>query len=321
MIIFSCIIHLIFLWGRVMFRSFFKNTKFFVLFVLPVLVCAAGVLCYPKQPVHIFMICDEKYAPYTATAIQSIEKNKSFFTKNYFYIAVPDDVEKVKLYFNENLTKNITFISIAEFFKDKYSETFLNAYNTRFFAPELFPDLDKILYLDSDILVFKDLSALYEQDIQNVYAGVVSDYPTSVTRRKDVLGLKTYFNAGVMVLNLKKMRQDKILEKLIQNYVFLDKENKLFWADQDVLNYTFKDHVKFLSEKYNQQGIALTEDKALNMHILHYTSYKPWGNKMVPFFMEYWDIFKKTHLSHYRQTQDKTVFDKHYIKVNEYLGK
>ncbi len=271
---------------------------------------------------HIFMICDEKYAPYTATAIQSIEKNKSFFTKNYFYVAVPTDVEKVKLYFNENLTKNITFISMSDFFKDRYDSSLMDVYYSRFWASELFPDLDKILYLDSDILVFKDLSALYEQDIQNVYAGVVADHPGFAEKRMQELELKTYFNAGVMLLNLKKMRQDNILQQLRSNYNLLKSNHKLQSADQDVLNYTFKDRVKFLPRQYNQLITVLPKEcNQEPIYILHYTAYKPWGNNMVPFFMEYWDIFKKTHLSHYRQTQDKTVFDKHYIKVNEYFLK
>ena len=263
------------------------------------------------------MICNEKYAPYTASAIQSIEKNKSFFTKNNFYLAVTDDVEKVKLYFNDKLKSQITFISVSDLFKDKYEAKLLNAYNIRFFAPEIFQKLDKILYLDSDIFVFKDLTSLYKEDIQSVYAGVVADIPTSVERRKGVLGIKTYFNAGVMLLNLKKMRDDEVLTQLIQNYDLLNEEGKLLWADQDVLNYTFKEKVKFLPERYNQQGLVISKEKADRMYILHYTTLKPWKDYPVPYFFEWWKNFEETHLSHYEKQTDKSLFFKEYKERNE----
>ncbi len=286
-----------------------------VIFILSI-ICMRGGVLRTKQ-VDIFMICNEKYAPYTAAAIQSIEKNKSFWTQNNFYLATTDDVEKVKLYFNDKLKKKITFISVSDFFKGKYGEELLNVYNTRFFASEMFPNLDKILYLDSDIFVFKDLSLLYSEDIQTVYAGVVSDIPSSIKRRKDVLGIKTYFNAGVMLLNLKKMRDDNVLEQLIKNYDLLDKEGKLLWADQDVLNYTFKENVRFLPEKYNQQGLALTKEKDDATYILHYTSFKPWKDYPVPYYFTWWENFEKTHLAHYEKQPDKSVFLEDYKKVND----
>lgn len=99
----------------------------------------------------------------------------------------------------------------------------------RFYIPSLLPEYDKVIYLDADILVFDDLQNLYKIDVDQVYVGAVKDtYVTSIvgqnkkseTRPKisfrdylaTVLNVKhtQYFNAGVLLLNLKKIRRDNI---------------------------------------------------------------------------------------------------------------
>ena len=103
----------------------------------------------------------------------------------------------------------------------------------RFYIPSLLPEYDKVIYLDADILVFDDLQNLYKIDVDQVYVGAVKDtYVTSIvgqnkkseTRPKisfrdylaTVLNVKhtQYFNAGVLLLNLNKIRRDNIEPKL-----------------------------------------------------------------------------------------------------------
>ena len=88
----------------------------------------------------------------------------------------------------------------------------------KFELPELLPDvLGKVLYLDGDIIVQKDLTAIFNENIENVYAGVVSDTPTGAAEFRKYYNNKysSYFNAGVLLLNLKKLCEDHISELLI----------------------------------------------------------------------------------------------------------
>ena len=201
-----------------------------VILIALFLVVSMGVFYKYQQSeeMHVFMICNEEYAPFTATSIYSIEKNKSFFSKIKYHVAIVDDIRRTKEYFNAFDKNKIEFIDVPNFFKDKYDKKLVNAYNTRLLVAEIFPSMDKILYLDSDILVFKDLSELYHTDLTNNYAAAVLDLAQSAEARNPVLGTKSYFNAGVVLFNLKKMRQDNMTEKLILAYRILDAKKNLF---------------------------------------------------------------------------------------------
>ena len=269
---------------------------------------------------HIFMICNEEYAPFTATTIYSIEKNKDFLSKIKYHIAIVDDINKTKEYFNAFDQNKIEFIDVPKFFKDKYDKQLVNAYNTRLLVAEIFPSMDKILYLDSDILVFKDLSKLYHTDLKDNYAGVVGDVKEAVALRTPVLGIKTYFNAGVILFHLKKMRQDNLSQKLIQTYQSLDAEKKLFWPDQDVLNVVFENKVVKLPKTYNYQVLFLRFEYEENMHILHFTGDKPWSDINLPFAFKFWDMFYAVSKANYDKTENKFIFDSWYKKTVERLS-
>lgn len=119
----------------------------------------------------------------------------------------------------------------------------------KFQLPWIFRDLDRILYIDGDTLLFSGFEQIFETDIDDYFAAVVMDmYTMKIGEWHKKLGLKFYFNSGVMYLNLEKMRRENCSEKLAE-YQKNDKEN--VFMDQNALNVVFGEKVVFVSPKFN----------------------------------------------------------------------
>ena len=124
----------------------------------------------------------------------------------------------------------------------------------KFFLPDLIKDLDKVLYLDSDILINGDLSELFNTDISDYYIAAADDMgdlklADGRSYMAQNIGLYTthYFNSGVMLLNLEKMRKDNARDALIQYKLH---GNNVF-MDQDALNVVLGKKRKIIDTKYN----------------------------------------------------------------------
>lgn len=117
----------------------------------------------------------------------------------------------------------------------------------KFYLPELI-DEEKLLYLDGDILIKKDLLELYNENIDCYYAGVVIDSGSIYYKHDYVKKVENYFNSGVMLLNLNLLRKEQISETLLQTKKNL-KDSSLM--DQNVFNIIFNKKVKLLPIKYN----------------------------------------------------------------------
>ena len=108
----------------------------------------------------------------------------------------------------------------------------------RIFLPELEPDVDRVIYLDSDALVVDSLLPLWRTELADNYlAAVTNVFPPIYENRASELGLAgpdVYFNAGVLLMNLDAMRRDGCSEKLL-DYGVANAE-RLVLRDQDVLN-------------------------------------------------------------------------------------
>ncbi|MDT2767085.1 glycosyltransferase [Lactococcus raffinolactis] len=208
--------------------------------------------------VHVVQITDETYLMPTSVAITSMKENKNGSSKYIVHVVSVglSSESKNKLF---ELQEENFIIDIVE---QKTEQAFLKltkadgdlhvkpAATVKFKLPEIFPHIDKILYLDGDVLVKKDLTELYNTDLNGKYAGVVKDI-ISVRNPKHMRFLKTshqfYFNSGVMLLNLETMREDHISEALV-NY----RVNGInHFMDQDALNIVFRENVRYISPMYN----------------------------------------------------------------------
>ena len=164
----------------------------------------------------------------------------------------------------------------------------------RLLIPQILPgDINKVLYLDSDIIVRHSLLSLWETDIDGYAVAAVNDFLESIIRTYNRLKYPPYlgyFNSGVLLLNLKYWRANDVHSEII-SFMKNHYEDILF-CDQDILNYVLRERKKCLPIKYNLQTCFLLvldrcdfdywkyEHDVLEARkdpvILHYTYTKPW---------------------------------------------
>lgn len=157
----------------------------------------------------------------------------------------------------------------------------------RLLIPQILPeDIHKVLYLDCDIIVRHSLLPLWETDMDGyALAAVIDnlDIEKETYNRLKYPPHLGYFNAGVLLLNLKYWRANNIQGE-IQSYMKDHAEDILF-SDQDILNYVLRERKILLPIEYNFQTAYLydywNEKEVLEARkdpvILHYTTGKPWN--------------------------------------------
>ena len=240
----------------------------------------AGIrrLQVPRTTIDIFFIATDSWVPHLGAAIVSILVNSEKDEAFRFYVLTSDISPENRTLFNR-LKKikpfEIEFIDVGRdrFRNLKITRLKMETYY-RYVIPELKPRLRKALYLDSDLIVRSSLKELWNTDLTGVYAAAVENGGDNQTR----LGLNKYFNAGIILFNLDLMRRDNMVEKLFENTRKMAQDGILQLEDQDVLNYTFRDRVRFVPQKYNTPGY--TKKNTDQVVILHYVIYKPWRSFM-----------------------------------------
>jgi len=208
-------------------------------------------MCHEYQ---IVLITDENYLYPTIVTITSILINKHNDTKYKIYVFCNSLSEKSK-----KLLSSIDSCVEVIPFENEFSE-FVGTHQhvsatalLKFKIADKFPKYDKILYFDTDVIIQHDLSDLFNVDINGKYAAVVKDMAGMLSQHTEkLLGLDNYFNSGMMLLNIKKMREENITDKLIDYK--LHKDTRRF-MDQDCFNAVFSENVVYLTCKYNYMPI------------------------------------------------------------------
>ena len=183
-----------------------------------------------RTEIPIFFSTDDHYMPYLDVAVASLIANAS---KDYTYRIIvlntglqPENIAKVKL--NERDGFVIDFVDISEnvkhiksCFKNVYHFSVASYY--RLFIASLFPQYDKIVYLDCDLVVLGDIAELYNTELGVNILGAVADQFVCNTKEfrryaQKALGVDPdrYFNTGVMLISLEQFRKNNIENKFIQ---------------------------------------------------------------------------------------------------------
>ena len=217
-----------------------------------------------QNKIPIAFICDETYVMPTAVAITSLLYNKNPDT--YYDIHVittgltEESINIFEKFKGENIGISILKASTAKYEKYQNCDSIYLVASIaallKFELPSLIPYYTKVLYLDGDVMILSDLSELYENDIEGYYAGVVRDIP-QVLFKKPLIGVnagKSYFNSGMMLLNLHLMRNNNIYDTLVETKRTLPDKSLM---DQNVFNIVFYGKVKQLPLKYNLLYINL----------------------------------------------------------------
>ena len=253
-----------------------------------------------NQIIPIFFASDNNYAPYLAVAIKSLLSNASpdYFYKIHILTTNLDKDLCIKLKNLETSNSKIEIVSLAEEIEHIKNRFHLRDYYSietyyRFFIADMFPQYDKVLYLDCDITVLGDISNLYLTNISNFLVGaaqeqvmqhykVFGDYVEKVLDIK----VKNYFSAGVLLINTKLFRVYNIQMKFFK----LMSEFKFrVTQDEDYLNVLCKDRVKKISIGWNKQPFEETGFDDIDLQLIHYNlGWKPWHYENVLFEEYFW---------------------------------
>ncbi len=213
-----------------------------------------------RSAIEILLISDTNYSPFLATTIASILANAEPDDALRFHIVdgglTEEDRSKIE---QMQLDRNFELVwykpnlqNYLDSFRDDI-KTFPVVVNYRLFLAKFLPDtLDKIIYMDVDVVALGSLRELWETSVDDVFLAAVADRNMRLSHRRD-LGLPDdypYFNSGVLLFNLKRWRDDAILEKLLD--IAVEVRQAIDFPDQDVLNvYANRTAYRELDRRWN----------------------------------------------------------------------
>lgn len=220
----------------------------------------------PLDDVVIVFACSENFVPYLSVAIQSIVDNASA-QRRYDIIVLTRNISPASMITLTRQTKSgnvgIGFLDVDAALGDielPYHGHFRPETYFRLLAPSLLPNVDKAIYLDSDLIVDADIAELYDVDVEG--------YPLAATRDADTIGQMDgydttvgpylayelgmddphdYFQAGVLVMNLAELRRTVSAERFLE----IATERSWRWNDQDVLNKVVNGRYRRIHMRWN----------------------------------------------------------------------
>lgn len=282
--------------------------------------------------VTIFMATNNNYAPNCGVMLQSIKDNASQ-NRNYDVVISSSDVsDENKHLLMSMAAPNISvrlidakdYISGIDMSMLCTGQHFSQDTYFRFFIPQIFAKYGKVLYLDVDMVALHDVAELFDVDIGDNWWGVahekwfetdgcvkhtwannfVMPYIKNTLKMTDV---RDYFQAGVMIWNVKQCRKDNVMDKCL---VRLRELGNPLYVDQDVMNSVANGrHIHYIDGKWNVEwnaafhwywakgslGYETLMDLLKNPFILHYaSSIKPWNEPWRDNAHYFWEFARKT---------------------------
>ena len=260
-----------------------------------------------KQIIPIFFTFDNNYSNLMKIAVSSIKESANLNFQYNIHILYTDlsndNINEIKQLEDDNfkfffldLTENLKFIFKEFVTRDYYSESIY----FRLFIPNLFPEYKKAIYLDSDVIVLKDISKLFSYDLGNNLLGAIKDesvqiVPEFIDYVENFLGVThdNYFNSGVLLMNLEELRKFDFERKFLN----LFNQYKFIVApDQDILNVICKDRVFYLPITWDKMPFPTNIDEK-ELNLIHYNlSFKPWHYDGILYEKYFYRISEKINL-------------------------
>lgn len=257
-----------------------------------------------NREIPIFFTIDDSYAPFLAVALNSAIKN-SDPQRNYNAIVLyqdlgADNISRLQSLQTENFKIELMPIRAnMEALDDRMSNRLRCDYFTltiyfRLFIPSMFPQYDKGIYIDSDVVLTDDIAKLFDIDIGENYIGAcndlsIADIPPLVAYTEKVVGVnaKEYINSGVLLMNLKKMRDDDLeghFLSLLNKYHF-----DSIAPDQDYLNAMCNGKIYYLEEKWDTMPND-AKPMLIETSLIHYNLFsKPWCYDGIQYEEQFWN--------------------------------
>ena len=261
------------------------------------------------KEIPIFFSVDNSYAPFLAAALRSAVE-KSSPDRQYKAIVLhqeltADNQNRLSRLATDNF--GIEFIEMKselEDITDRMSNRLRCDYFTltiyfRIFIPTMFPQYDKGIYIDSDVILNADIAELFDTDIGDNYIGACTDtsiqeIPELINYMENAVGVnrKEYINSGVLLMNLKKLREVKLEQhflRLLNKYHF-----DCVAPDQDYINAMCNGNIYYLSDAWdtmpNENNVPAYEPK-----LIHYNLFsKPWCYDGIQFGELFWKYVSST---------------------------
>lgn len=223
---------------------------------------------------------DNNYARCCATSITSFCLNNP--TKNFnFHIMAKDLSTTNKKQFEQLAQLYSINIYIYEINIDTLAklptQTHLPiATYFRFILPLILDNVDKLFYIDADIICLQNADDLFSINLKDNIIGAVPDLPWMNTKRNKALNLQNhiYFNAGMLIINITKWNKFNTFEKVLQAIQL--EPQKFRYLDQDALNLILTKHIEYIDKKFN--CIDLNTINHQDIILLHFAAHpKPWN--------------------------------------------
>ncbi|HAI12533.1 MAG TPA: hypothetical protein DCM28_12570 [Phycisphaerales bacterium] len=263
-----------------------------------------------NSTIQIVISTDQNYLPHAATTIASILHHMADDDRVSLSVLHLElsDTHQQRLKQLEQLQPDRCQITCVQVDQKRF-EVFpdvrylSNASYYRLIIHDLFPDLERMIYLDSDLLVRTSLAPLWNTSLDGVLAAVVEETQFLDQVYQDMgLNPGVRFNAGMMLCHLAAWRQESIWDQYIQALELF--RDHLHAGDQDILNHTLAGRVHILPQRWNLTTSIYKEpaeyrhydakhvlDTVTNPAIVHFTSSrKPWmlQRDRHGFSHEYW---------------------------------
>ena len=230
--------------------------------------------------INVCISCDDNYARYAGVVITSVLINATGFDNLHFYILNGgiSDENKNKIQSLSSIRDcKIDFVDIDENVFSDFRKITTHAYISlpayyRLKMPTLLPDVDRIIYFDCDVIVNTSLNDLFNIEVEEYSIAGVLDIKKKMQKIKP-----TYTNSGILVMDLKNMREQNLESKFFE---YAQKHwNEIVCGDQEIINQVCKGKILNIDSKWNVQISNFTNrsDYTKNPAIVHFIGKnKPW---------------------------------------------
>lgn len=282
---------------------------------------------------NIFLSITEDYFIHALELIFSIRKHSSMFLHIYMMVdqkCIDDFSKKTDdIHFQDVQITLLSTKTLDELISKDHQLSLTKMTYGRLIIFEQLKNVDKILYLDTDMIVVNDgLDDVYNIAIDDKYAAVVEEISMECFNPQELMNcnVKKYFNGGFVLFNIQKILNDDI------HNIFIDmlKNPPDFmvgkgWGDQTIMNKAFHENVLFIDPKYNiqsilfgypqyttfaqQHGYVDQFDMMNHCVVSHMQGAKPWEDR--------WDTWQKWQVP-LKEWQKKSYINNHNAMLNEY---
>ena len=224
-----------------------------------------------KKLIHVSYSLDSKLVYPTYISMVSGLENCNEENLLVFHLLLSYDFNKSEIPFFETLKEKyqvkIYYYIIPNMFGNMKKWTAgTDCVYYKILLPFMFPDLERIIYLDGDTLIRKDIYEMYNYPFNGSYILGFPFYMGYIMKRYGIKKPEHYINGGCLLFNIKKIRKDK--KDLDLLYETIKRWYKWGFLEQDSINYVFYPNVGFLPLKY---GIYMIGNKATMKSLSRYT--------------------------------------------------